>query len=441
MSSKFNRSNLDGFGEYKPVEQGFVSEIPSHWEIRPIKRLFDVQVGKMLQNNKESSSEVKVPYLKARHIRKNGNIENQDLPEMWFSPEEVKKYTLKRGDVIVAEGGDVGRSAIWQGEEKMVGYQNSINRLRPLHGNSSRFLYYWLSFLKNQGYIDMLCDSATISHYTAETVEETPLIVPPQNEQDSIDQFLTREISKIDHLIRRKRQIVELLEDRRESFIHEVVSRHSNGDQVELKYISELLPGYAFPSDNFVSEDGVKLLRGINVGVGEIKWEDVEMWPSEKVEQYEKYLLEPHDLILGMDRPWIGSGLRLAKMSKTDCPALLVQRVLRIRSGPETSQEYLRLVLEHSRFRQYFQPITTGVSVPHISRKQVGNFEIPLPEKEKQEQIIDVWNEFRQGYNRLERLSNQSINLLQEKRQALITAAVTGQIDVSDARGLAQEHD
>jgi type I restriction enzyme S subunit len=90
------------------------------------------------------------------------------------------------------------------------------------------------------------------------------------------------------------------------------------------------------------------------------------------------------------------------------------------------------MVLEHSRFRQYFQPITTGVSVPHISKKQVGNFEIPLPEKKKQEKILNIWDDFRQGNDRLIRLSNQSINLLREKRQALINAAVTGQIDVSD---------
>ncbi|MDB2276829.1 hypothetical protein PM022_20375, partial [Halorubrum ezzemoulense] len=148
-----------------------------------------------------------------------------------------------------------------------------------------------------------------------------------------------------------------LLESRKQALTHNLITRYEYENEVKLKYITDMLPGYAFPSEGFSdSIEHIKLLRGINVGIGETKWGETEYWGGNSKE-YSEYLLEPGDIVLAMDRPWINGGIRIAQLAESDGPALLVQRVLRIRTGEEALQEYVRIVLGSDRFKQYVDPI------------------------------------------------------------------------------------
>lgn len=421
------------YDEYEPVSGDWTDTSPAHWEEGLIKRRFKVQVGKMLQSSPNSPSDIKLPYLKARHIQQNGDFDLEDLPRMWFSPDDRTKYSLRRGDVLVAEGGDVGRAGVWEGTDEEILYQNAINRLRGKGDDSPRFLYYWINHLKTNGYIEVLCSSATIHHYTAEKVKTTPFLIPPIEEQQTIADFLDLYTALIDQLIEKKQRLLKLLKEKRQSYLDELRQQLISDDNVKLKYLVDSLPGFAFESGYFSKNSSdIRLLRGVNVGVGEIRWDDVEYWPRDEMAKFSKYLLEPGDIVLGMDRPWINEGIRVAQVDESDCPALLVQRVLRIRTKAGIHQDYVRMALESDRFRQYFEPITTGVSVPHISKKQVGEFEIPVPPESRQESLLAQWRAFKGEADRLREATRSSIELLQEKRQALITNAVTGQIDLSD---------
>jgi hypothetical protein len=77
---------------------------------------------------------------------------------------------LEYGDLLVSEGGDVGRSCMWAAEIEHCYFQNSVNRVRARDGHSNRYLYYWMSTVKDKGYIDVLCNKSTIAHFTAEKV-------------------------------------------------------------------------------------------------------------------------------------------------------------------------------------------------------------------------------------------------------------------------------
>src|SRR5439155_10592311 len=102
-------------------------------------------------------------------------------------------------------------------------------------------------------------------------------------------------------------------------------------------------------------------------------------WPAEDADSYKKFELRVGDVVLAMDRPWVTAGLKWAYIKKKDPKSLLVQRVSRLRAKNGLNQTYLRCLISSGYFSDYIQPIVTGVNVPHISGKQIGDFKIPLP--------------------------------------------------------------
>ena len=107
---------------------------------------------------------------------------------------------------------------------------------------------------------------------------------------------------------------------------------NSEWPSVRLGEHAELLTGFPFKSADYVATDhAVRLLRGDNIGQGRLRWEDAKRWPVERCDGLRDYLLQEGDVVLAMDRPWIPAGLKFAKVRAGDHPALLVQRVARLR--------------------------------------------------------------------------------------------------------------
>ena len=201
----------------------WLGEVPEHWEVSLLKWRYQVTLGKMLKSKQTAPDETEAPYLRAANIQWRG-VDTSDVKRMWFSPDEKKKLQLCKGDLLVSEGGDVGRSALWNEEIEDCYIQNSINRIRARENADTRFLYYWMYFIKHVGYIDMICNKATIAHFTVEKVGATPCVYPPLEEQKKIVAFLNKETTKIDTLIEKCETAIELLKERRTALISAAVT-------------------------------------------------------------------------------------------------------------------------------------------------------------------------------------------------------------------------
>ena len=142
--------------------------INNSWQSMPVKRAFDTTLGKMLQPKPSNNGDLEVPYLKAVHVQWNG-INFEELPKMWANTEEIQQLQLNKGDLLVCEGGEVGRAAILETElpENCI-IQNSLHRVRDNHLGEVRFLKYWLKYFADKGWLDVLCNKATIAHFTVE---------------------------------------------------------------------------------------------------------------------------------------------------------------------------------------------------------------------------------------------------------------------------------
>ena len=155
----------------------------------------------------------------------------------------------------------------------------------------------------------------------------------------------------------------------------------SDWNSVSLGECVEFDTGFPFKSAQYTeSEAGVRLLRGDNIGQGSLRWEGAKRWIRKANDSLEVYELRQNDLVLAMDRPWIAAGLKFAKVRDNDLPALLVQRVARLRPKPHMDVDYLHSVISSPDFTLHIQNVTTGTAVPHISGRQIQDYKFALPD-------------------------------------------------------------
>ena len=197
--------------------------IPTRWRERILKRDFEIVLGKMLQPDQDRKDETDEPYLRSANVQWDG-VDLSDVKAMWFSPAEKRDLLLRAGDLVVNEGGDVGRCAIWRGHVRCFYFQNSINRLRARTSASTRFLYYWLYNLKHAGFVDAMVSRITIAHLTAEKLARVPWPDVPSSEQQRIAAYLDSTCAAIDAAAAAKRRQIETLDALGESLIESAVT-------------------------------------------------------------------------------------------------------------------------------------------------------------------------------------------------------------------------
>lgn len=160
---------------------------------------------------------------------------------------------------------------------------------------------------------------------------------------------------------------------------------------VTLGDVVDLAVGYPFRSAHYVEhDDGVRLLRGDNVAQGQIRWDGVKRWSTSMLTGLDGYALRAGDVVLAMDRPWIEAGLKYGCISSDDLPALLVQRVARLRGTARLDTGFLRYVIGSRAFTEHVLAVQTGTAVPHISGAQIKSFRFLLPSIEQQRDIAGL---------------------------------------------------
>lgn len=149
----------------------------------------------------------------------------------------------------------------------------------------------------------------------------------------------------------------------------------------------KLQNGYAFKS-SWYAKEGVRLLRNANVGHGEVRWQETVYLPEEMCAEYERFSLNEGDVVLTLDRPFIVTGTKVARVTAADLPSLLLQRVGRfVEVEPGLSDDYLFLWINSPHFNEQIDPGRSN-GVPHISSKQVEAANICVPPLAEQHRIV-----------------------------------------------------
>lgn len=200
----------------------WLSAIPVDWKLSRVGLHFDITLGKMLCSEQPSDEYTLESYFCAANVHFDG-VSNDDLKQMWFSPAEKEQYLVTVGDLLVVEGGaGAGGCAVVTELSKAIYIQNSIMIVRSRKNANVRYLKYLLEFLVNEGYIDIVCNKATIPHFTKDKLANVPFAV--SDEQEEIAHFLDKKTADIDALVLKKESIIQQLEQYKKSLIYEYVT-------------------------------------------------------------------------------------------------------------------------------------------------------------------------------------------------------------------------
>ena len=213
-----------GEREMKDSGNPWFGQIPTDWKLSRVGLHFSIILGKMLCNAPLNNTYTLEPYYCAADVHFDG-VADGERKKMWFSPIEKDLYRVSVGDLLVVEGGaGAGGSAIVEKQDSDTYVQNSIMIVRSKGNADSRYLRYLLEFLVKQGYIDVVCNKATIPHFTKDKLSCIPFCLCPTGEQEEIADYLDAKCAEIDGLIAKKEQLVKELESYKKSLIYEVVT-------------------------------------------------------------------------------------------------------------------------------------------------------------------------------------------------------------------------
>lgn len=203
-----------GRATVRPTGLTWIPTVPSHWTVEPLRARYAVQLGKMLNPSASGGANL-APYLRNVNVQWD-RVDVSDLSEMAFDDEERARLSLTPGDLLVCEGGEVGRTAIWRGELEVCYFQKAVHRLRRRgQADVPRYLYYVMRVAASAGAFRAGGNRSTIVHLTKEKLQAHRFPFPPPAEQAEIVQALDRatlEAARLQELL--ERQISKLRERR-----------------------------------------------------------------------------------------------------------------------------------------------------------------------------------------------------------------------------------
>ena len=181
---------------FKGSDNSYYQDLPENWEICSIMAIAEVDIGKTLDKNKNTGKFY--PYLRSVNIKWN-EIDLSDIKEMQFEKDELQRYSIIKGDLLICEGGDVGRCCIWSSDETIY-YQNALHRVRFHGGCEPKYFLYFMMYLEHTGYLKRISNGVTIKHLTKTVLTTIPFMLPPLAEQKRIVDEIEKIFATLDNI-------------------------------------------------------------------------------------------------------------------------------------------------------------------------------------------------------------------------------------------------
>ena len=220
-----NQAVTKGLNPGAPMKDSGIEwqgEVPEHWEVKRLKHIARITLGKMLTNVDKGGYHYR-PYLRAQNINWE-KVNMEDVKKMWFSKDELHQYRLNKNDLLVSEGGEVGRTSMWDEEIKECYIQNSVHKVTMKSTNNPFFFLYAFCLFGEKGVFESVASRISIAHLTKEKLKETVFPVPPNDEQERISKFISAETTKVDQTTSKIEKQIELLKEFRTALISEAVT-------------------------------------------------------------------------------------------------------------------------------------------------------------------------------------------------------------------------
>ncbi|MCP4164289.1 MAG: hypothetical protein GY759_00155 [Chloroflexi bacterium] len=437
---------------YKDSGIEWLGEIPAGWKLLPLRRVIEKFVD--YRGKTPAKVEEGIPLITARNI-KNGNIDTRISQE--FIPEYLYDGWMVRGfpeigDVLVTTEAPLGATA--QITETNIALAQRIILLKENKNYlDSDYLRYNFLSLSGQGELWSRATGSTAIGIKASKLKAIFVTLPPLPEQRAIAIFLDRETARIDALIAKKQRLIELLQEKRTALISQAVTKGLDPDasikDSGVEWIGRIPVGWQVRKLRFLIKNGLvnglfkkkdAFGRGTKlVNVSDLYQEDflVSHANLDRVDathdEIGRYSVNEGDIF------FVRSSLKLEGVGASVCilevPELTVFECHVVRARPDRTiiePMFLTFVLNSSLARQRFIALAETTTMTTISQMKLSSIEIPFPQLTEQREVIRYIESETSKIMGLISNIQTVIEKLQEYRIALISAAVTGKIDVRE---------
>ena len=382
---------------YQNTEIGL---LPNEWDFGRIDDYFTVQQGKQVSKSNRVGENQK-PFLRTSNILWE-KIVFDELDHMHFSEQEEVKFQLEKNDLLVCEGGDIGRSAIWNNEVENCYYQNHLHRLRAKSDEINPvFILQWLqySFVYSNIYFGR-GNVTTIPNLSKSRLSELMIPQPELPEQRKIAHVL----SKVQKAIEQQDKLIRTTTELKKALMQKLFTEGTRGEsqkETEIGLVpeswevqpfentGEVIYGIQASVANNLKPIGTKILTNKNITLdGKIDLEKINYFKFTSKRHFNT-ILKKGDLLFNWRS---GSKQHVGKTALFDLDDKYTHSsfILRIRVNNNHSNLFLYYYLNYLREIGYYQKVQTYSINAKFNKSAINAMSIALPEKEEQEKISKI---------------------------------------------------
>lgn len=424
--------SLPRYPKYKDSGVAWLGEVPDHWEVKRLKYSFYLLTIKTNRRDYPVALE---------------NIES-------WTGKFISTETEFQGEGIAFEIGDIlfgklrpylAKAYLAECSGEAVG---DFHVMRPVQGINSRFFQYQILSKEFISIVDGSTFGSKMPRASWEFVGGMAILNPPLAEQTAIAEFLDRETAKIDELVAEQRRLIELLKEKRQAVISHAVTRGLNpqaplkpsgiewlGDVpshwevMTLGVLSTMIQtgpfGSQLHSSDYV-ENGTPVINPSNIQDGLILPDWLCSITQENVERLSQHKLVEGDIVFGRR----GEMGRCALVSTNEVGWICGTGSLNVRLSKRVYPQFIAIYLRTEYVREWLKLQSVGSTMDNLNTQILAAVNVPVPLFTEQKAIVAYLDTETAKLDTLTAEAQRAIDLLRERRSALISAAVTGQIDI-----------
>ena len=437
------------YSQYKSTNIVELASVPSHWQVAALRRY--IEEHRQGYYTTASYVDDGVKLLRITDLRPNGGVDIADCPKVPNSDESLVNYDLKAGDVVFARTGGAGSFGVIPNLSERVVYASYLIRFRfykeKLHSNFLKFVLQGDPFQKS---VRKNIHGGVNQNIHAEDIKDTFIAKPDIEEQTQIANFLDHETAKIDTLIDKQKQLIKLLIEKRQAVISHAVTKGLNPDapmkDSEVEWLGEIPEhwsvtsikhqcalidgdrGSHYPNENDYVDVGIPFFSSKNIIHYKLTKKNLKFISESKFMSLGRGKLAHNDLIITV-RGTIGH-VAIFDASEIGCNTGFINAQMMIIRPTKQLTDFLLYLSESDVWSHQLNLYSYGSTVKQLSNEVVGNFKFVLPHQDDMAQLLTHLKDVDSRYVKLIHVAEQQIKLMTERRIALISAAVTGKIDV-----------
>jgi type I restriction enzyme, S subunit len=404
------------------------------WPTTTIGELFSIGAGKSV-TPAARKGERKHPFLRTSNVFW-GRVALNDVDTMHFSDEEIASKALRKGDLLVCEGGDIGRSAIWNGEITDCSFQNHLHRLRPKADDvlASFYMYFLQAGFTQLGIYAGAGNKTTIPNLSRSRLAALEVPKPPKSEQEKLAAIL----SKVQRAVEVEGGLITIARELKKSALHQLFTHGLRGEPQKETELGPLPESWGVQPIRAKA----KLVSGGTpsrttrefwkdgtipwVKTGEVNYSVItdseEKITTAGLENSAAKMLPKGTLLIAM----YGQGVTRGKVAMLAIEASTNQACAAV---IPTSDAVLPLFLYYYLTFSYdrLRSLSHGAQQQNLNAELVASFPFPLPEKDEQQDIIRIL----QTIDRKLSVHERKLATLQELFETLLYQLMTGKIRVA----------